>query len=404
LPTSTPTSTDQPAGPRASFGTGLLLTAVAWVVSRFVVGVAWGPTRNPFQSNPNPWARWDTFNYLAIAEHGRTFAKCSSPAFVSQPNPLSQIWCGTAGWLPGYPWLIKVGHMAGLGWEVGGLLISWVALAVTLFLVWWGWGRDLSPGRALAVLLLFGLFPGAVYNFAIFPTSLALALVVGAILAAAREHYVVGALLLTAAGLCYPSAWFAAAGLAVGLVIVAVPLGADTVIRRAFWGAAGLASLVVLVLHDQFAFQGKFNAYFVLDTQPGLVAPGFPGEEFLRLLFTHNTLEQKKLGTFAGTILSIQAVITVLLTAAAAVVTGVQWRRRVRDPLQIYPALVGVAVVLLVLFHAANGGAWNRSIVLAAPGIVCLRRIPLPLLWALVAIAGVVTALLSRSFFANTLV
>ncbi len=70
----------------------------------------------------------------------------------------------------------------------------------------------------------------------------------------------------------------------------------------------------------------------------------------------------------------------------------------------IYPALAGVAVVVLVLFHAANGGAWNRSIVLAAPAIVCLRRIPLPLLWAVVAIVGVITALLSRSFFANTLV
>jgi len=404
LPTSTPTSTDQPAGPRASFGTGLLLTAVAWVVSRFVVGVAWGPARNPFSFDPNLWARWDTFNYLSIAEQGRTFAKCSSPAFVSQPNPFSQVWCGTAGWLPGYPWLIKVGHMAGLGWEAGGLLISWVALAVALFLVWWGWGRDLAPGRALAVLLAFGLFPGAVYNLAIFPTSVALALLVGALLTVTRAHYISAALLLTAAGLCYPSAWFAAAGIAVGLVVLAIPLGVDAVIRRAFWGAAGLASLALLVLHDQFAFNGKFNAYFILDTQKYLVATGFPGEEFLRTLFTRNTLEQKKLGTFAATMLSVQAAITVILTAAAAVVTAVQWRRRVRDPLQIYPALVAVAVVLLVLFHAANGGAWNRSIVLAAPAVVCLRRIPLPLLWAVVAVVGVVTALLSRSFFANTLV
>ncbi len=314
MPTSTPTSTEQQAGPRASLGTGLLLTVVAWVVSRFVVGVDWGPALNPFQFNPNLWARWDTFNYLAIAQQGRTFGKCSSPAFVSQPNPFSEIWCGTAGWLPGYPWLIKVGHMAGFSLEAAGLLISWVALAVALFLVWWGWGRDLSPGRALAVLLAFGLFPGAVYNFAIFPTSLALALVVGAILSASREHYIVCALLLTAAGLCYPSAWFAAGGIAVGLVILAVPLGLDAVIRRTFWGVLGLTSVVILVLHDQFAFQGMYNAYFILDTQKFLVAKGFPGEEFLRIVFTHNTLEQKKLSTFAATLLGIQAVITVLLT------------------------------------------------------------------------------------------
>ena len=57
-----------------------------------------------------------------------------------------------------------------------------------------------------------------------------------------------------------------------------------------------------------------------------------------------------------------------------------------------------------VLVLNANGGAWNRSAVLAAPCVLCLRRLPMPLLVLLVAVIAVTTAFVSRAFFAGTLV
>jgi hypothetical protein len=394
---------EHPSQPRATIASGVLLTLVAWLLSRLTVGAAWGQARNPFSFNPNLWTRWDSFNYATIAMHGRTFGRCRSPRFSALPNPLHMKWCGTAGWLPGYPWLIRAVNLSGIALPKAALLISWIGLATAMFLVWLGWGRDLPLGRALVLLLLFGLFPGAVYNFALFPTSVALACVVGALLAAMRERFLTAALLMFFAGLCYPSSWFAALGLAVGLVLIALPLGEAAIVRRALWGLAGLASLLVLGLHDQFAY-GHADAYLLMDSQRGLDAKGFPGQDFLRLIFTQNTVEQKLIGRFGGAVLAVQGAVAVSLSGAAAVVAALAWRRKGRDPALLYPALVGIAVVLSVLLLAANGGAWNRSVVLAAPCVICLRRVPLPVLCAIVAVVGITTALISRSFFVGSLV
>ncbi len=392
-------------GSRSSIGTGVALTAVAWLVSRTLVTITWGPARNPFEFDPYLWAHWDSINYLGIAEHGRAFGRCGSPGEPASAlsHTTHQVWCGSAGWLPGYPWLIHTLGTTGISLPDAGLLISWVAMAGALFMVWWGWGRDLPPGRALVVLLLFGLFPGAVYNFAYFPTSLALAGVVGALLAATREHFFVAAVLMTLAGLCYPSAIFAALGLALGLVLLAVPLGGATVARRALWGVAGLGSLLVLGLHDQLAF-GHADAFLVMDTAPGLRARGFPGQDFLRLVFTHDTFEQRNIGPARAALLAAQAVVAVVLAGASAVALAVGWPRAGRDPGRLYPALVGLAVIGGILVDQATGGAWNRSVVLAAPCVVGLRRLPLPVLVVAVVVAGTVTALLSFSYFKNTLI
>ena len=390
--------------PRASIGTGVVLTAVAWLVSRTVITITWGPARNLVEFNPYLWARWDSINYLAIAQDGRVFGRCGSPGEPAGnlARVTHETWCGNAGWLPGYPWLIHLLGFSGLSLQDAGLLISWVAMAGALFVAWWGWCRELRAVRALLVLLLVGLFPGAVYNFAYFPTSLALLGVVGALLAAARRHFLVAALLMTLAGLCYPSAVFAAVGLAVGLMLVAVPLGGATVVRRGLWGLAGLCSLLVLGIHDQIAF-GHADAFYLMDAAPGLRGRGFPGEGFLRMVLSRNTPEQRPIGRGGAIVLAVQGVLAVVLTVVAAVLTAVGWRRD-RTPDVVYPALVGLAVIGGILVDQAIGGAWNRSVVLAAPCVLCLRRLPLPVLVVTTLAVGAVTALMSRSYFGGLLV
>jgi len=396
-------TTGGPLEPEATIWSGVLLTLIAWLLSRSIVGTAWGAARIPFTFTTGLWTRWDSTQYLAIAAHGRTFGRCGSPGLPATPASriLHQTLCGTAPWLPGYPWLIRALHATGLSLTDAGVLISWSAMAAAIFLVWLGWGRDLAPGRALLLLVLFGVFPGSVYNFAVFPTAVALACVVGAVLAATRERFLIAALLMTAAGLCYPTGWFAAAGLAVGLVLVALPLGTAAVVRRALWGLAGFGSLLVLGLADQFAF-GYADAFFRLDTQRGVGSVVSPGQAFLRLVIQQNSYVQTLIGPFSARVLAFQAVLAVALAGAAAGVTAVAWRHQDRVASRIYPALVGLAVVL-GLMAATSGGAWNRSVVLAAPCVVCLRRVPLPVLCGAVAVAGITTALMSRAFFVGTL-
>jgi hypothetical protein len=393
----------QPERKRAPIGVGLVLTAVAWLASRCVIGSSWGPARNPLTFDPFLWGRWDSLNYLGIAGHGRTFGRCGSPGFPTTGVSLRyhQTWCGSAGWLPGFPWLSRGLSETGLSLADSQLLLAWVAMAAALFVVWLGWGRHLSFGRALVVMLLFGLFPGAVYNFALFPTSLALVLVVGALLAASREHFFVGAVLMTLAGLCYPSAWFAGAGLAVGLVVLGLPHGLGATVRRGLWGLAGLASLLILGIHDQIAF-GHYNAFIIMDSGPGLQVSGLPAQDFLRLVFKRHTFEQVQIGRPEGDVLAVQGVVAVLVTLGAGVAAAT--RRARRDASMVYPALASIAVVLGLLIDSAKAGSWNRSVVLAAPSVLCLRRLPMAVLISLMVVIGVTTALISHTFFAWTLV
>jgi hypothetical protein len=383
----------------SSIKVGLLLTVLTWLLSRFIVSVTWGQTRNPLSANPYNWARWDSVNYLSIAQHGLTFGSCSSPPFSSQPNPLGFRWCGTAGWLPGYPLVVRFVHSLGIGLPNAGLLVSWLAMAAAIFLVWFGWGRGIPQGRAFLVLLLFALFPGAVYNFALFPTSLALVGVVGALLAAIRERFLIGAVLMTAAGLCYPTVWTAAIGLAIGLVVAARRQGTKTVIRRALWGAAGLSSLVLLPFFEP----GRPDAYFTIIMQPGALPRGIPGQDFLRYLFTQNTAPQRRLGRTFSTVLAVQVIVACSVSAAAVWVTERLFRRGEGTNSLLYPALAGLCVVLgLVL--VSNAGAWNRSVVIASPCVVCFRRVPIKWLLTILVVVGLTTGVMSGSFFNNSLV
>jgi hypothetical protein len=376
---------------RASMTTGVLLTVAAWFVARVAVGAGWNPARDPFTFRPSLWVHWDSVNYLLIARHGTTLQHCH---LAHQP------WCGTAAWLPGYPWLLRAAHVTGLSLEDAGVVVSWLALATAIFLFWLGWGRDLPRARAFVVLLLFALFPGAVYNFSVFPTAVALACVVGALLAAVRHRFFVAAVAMIVAGLCYPSAWFAAGGLAVGLILGAWPLGGATVVRRALWGLAGLGSLLVLEYYDMLS-TGHADAFFRMQAQVRVIESPF--RAFASLVVRRNTIEQYFIGRFYGAVLAVQAVTAMVLAVAAPVVAVVRRRHRGWDESLLYPSLIGVAVVLGLLIEPSTG-AWNRSIVLAAPCVVFLRRAPLPLLGAAVVGLGVLGAIMARPFFIGSLI
>jgi hypothetical protein len=197
---------------------------------------------------------------------------------------------------------------------------------------------------------------------------------------------------MIAAGLCYPAAWFAAMGLAVGLVVVAIPLGKPEMMRRGLWGLVGLSSLVI------FAFLNPgLQDYFTFEWQRGVKLPGLPGTQYLKTMVTESSIEQHAIGRLGGFFLALQTVV------GSGIAITALWLSRARNAQSLYPAYVGAAV-FLGLILSNTGADWNRSVVLAAPCVVCLRRVPIAVLAGLLIVLVAAAVFVSRSFFADTLI
>src|SRR6266540_3894625 len=222
-------------------------------------------------------ARWDSGNYLNIARHGYTLLRCV-------PKPTSPFtaadWCGTAGWFPLYPLGMRLLGPLGLPYPRAGLLITELFALGSLVLVWW-----LLEARAtlanLACLALAALFPGSIYEHALFPVSLAVAgsLLFLALLARGRW---------TAAGIAgaVPAARYQFL-LATGIVLVAV--GATLAARQ-----RNTLDLVVLV-------------YTVMFWVAPLVAGGHLAQYRTHLLLLPSVVLLRRLPAVVPAVLAVMA-------------------------------------------------------------------------------------------------
>jgi hypothetical protein len=129
------------------------------------------------------WARGDSGQYLAIADHGYTVFHCNNYYYAPAD------WCGDSGWLPLFPGLMEFVAHFGLPHAQGGADISAVFAAVMILLIWVLIGPEWSAKKFLA-LALAGVFPGEVYFFAIYPVSLVVSLSVAFLLVLAGRKYV----------------------------------------------------------------------------------------------------------------------------------------------------------------------------------------------------------------------
>jgi hypothetical protein len=404
-----PTSSDDVAekahtgSSRRAVGAGLAVAA--WFSCRFVIGVAYGPARNIFSKNFPLWVRSDSANYIQISKYGQSFGVCGSPGFPQNAITLwvHAKWCGTALWMPGYPFLGRLVHQLGLSTIDALLFLSWASMAALLFLVWWGWCRELGLLRSYLVLLAVGLFPGAVYDYAVFPISLTLLCITGAVLAVTRHRYLLGMALMVVAGLCYPVAWFAAAGLAVGMVVVDRPVAWRETARRGLYGLGGVViPILVVCVGDQIAF-GYWNAYF-LESGVGSMASSFdPFSRLWGVLISRNTIEQHFLGHHYAKVLAVQAALVLVLIAAAIVAAAFMWIKRNVDAATFYPAMIALFVLASIISSDAVSG-WNRSIALAAPSVLFLRKRPIPYLIVTVVLISIVSAVIAVPFFEKKMV
>ena len=77
---------------------------------------------------------YDAFLYQSIAQKGYDFYTCVGYHIAA--DFIGQQYCGNAGWLPLYPWLLRVVNWAVKNWALSAVLVSGSAYLGCLLLIW----------------------------------------------------------------------------------------------------------------------------------------------------------------------------------------------------------------------------------------------------------------------------
>lgn len=335
----------------------------AWALAQALMLIAaiWSD-HDPF--SPDTYARWDSGLYLAVANDGPTLERC-----IDIPNRSPDDWCGTAGWLPLYPVLIKVLSIIS---PLSPVMSAWVIASVAQLaglagLVVLLSRRGVTGRRLVVITIIAALFPGAVWNHAIFPMSLAAALMWWGLVMSDRRHSIIAAILIGLTAVAHNS----------GIVIVAVWV-ALTVLRhrtRASLGASAVAIAPSLVF---FAYQqialGHWNAHLLIQSSYGH-----------RIGFAPQVIIDRVVDAFdAGSrpfmLASIQDIYLVVLIALAVIGVATAIRSQRTDETIITAAAIGIANGLVALSITGSDIAHWRLATLAVGIVPALKQRSMPVL------------------------
>jgi hypothetical protein len=147
----------------------------------------------------------------------------------------------------------------------------------------------------------------------------------------------------------------------------------------------------------------KFNAYWLDDYTADVGRSWNPFSNFSQLVIHHDSITQLLLTRFYAEALGWQSLLAMLMIVVVAVLCVLAWRHGEADGWVIYPALASAAVIGCLLFTSTSG-AWTRGVWVAVPSAVVLKRLPTPLLWCVVVLAGAATLAISKAYFNGTLV
>jgi hypothetical protein len=232
--------------------TPLLVFAVSRVVQLALLAWLNGP------GGPSLMSRllsWDGGWFVRVAVEGYPHGYSYDDGGQLTANGLA--------FFPLYPLLIRGVHALGVEAGTAALLISWLAAAVAICLLYL-LGTDLFGKRvALALTVLFATAPMSIVLSMAYTESLFMALVLGMFYAARRNAFLVAGVLGFLAGMTRPTGLAAALGLAVA---AAMAVRARTAGWRAVVGAlvalAGVPSYLLWVGERV----GDMNAWFRIQT------------------------------------------------------------------------------------------------------------------------------------------
>jgi hypothetical protein len=361
----------------------LVLVAIAcWVaVTAAVMGVMAAAGYDPLSIET--WERWDSKTYLRLVTEGYSLARCAD-----DPGD----WCGTAGWFPAYPSLVRLLAAPGLPVGLTGLAVSWVFSLATGVLLARTFLRDLSIAAASGTLLFAAFMPGAIYQHTVFPLSMLGFFTLLSIWWLGRERWALGGLAAAVVGASYH--------LGVLLVpivtIYALAVGAPSVRERLRRGAVvgGLAVLgPIVTVALMWGQTGAPNAFFLLQARyhHGLGLPTVAATD---------ALHEVAISPFGlGVVPSLQVLFVTLLLVAAA------WqlaRRRAATSVE-WLLLAAAAGLWFVSMAQANVGLYRTAATLV-PLVPLVARFPAWLLATVCACAVGLALSITVLFLQSTIV
>ncbi|MFD0595986.1 hypothetical protein ACFQZ4_29935 [Catellatospora coxensis] len=196
-----PATAPQDAPRWRSRGRALLPPVLAYLVGHLLYTVAGALVAEPFLPITGR-VRADSGLYVKIAEQGYELFLCDSDPILA-PQFAPGAWCGTAGWFPLYPGLIRLLTSIGLGSYEAALLVTEASLLLS-FVLLWRLLRNTARPVAAAVLALATLLPAGVYLHAVFPMALAGALLLGCVTFTAARRWVLAGVAGALVAAAYP--------------------------------------------------------------------------------------------------------------------------------------------------------------------------------------------------------
>jgi len=301
------------------------------------------------------WSRWDSVHYLAIATRGYDLFPCP-PAWGWTDG-----WCGNAGWLPGYPALLWLLARCGMEPAAAGVLVSTAAHAATLVLLWNAFLGGRPTRDALLALSLAALFPGQVYQHAVFPVALCTLLLAAGLKLLAIGRPVRAALCGALAAFTYSTGFFFAAVLAIHGALAPGPRPrAWRVVAPAAIALSGLGA--VLALHQ--ARLGAWNAFFLVQAKYGHGLHSPLGTLFDRFGQIPSTFD-----------LAVPALQTLFVASLVPALLWWTWRAQDRTREEVALALYALVYWLLPLV-IGGGLSLYRAESLLLPVAPLARRLP----------------------------
>jgi hypothetical protein len=220
---------------------------------------------DPFQKET--WFRSDSAHYFSIATSGYEMHPSTGPI---ETGIDSGPWQGNVGWMPLYPWMIRL--LMALGASSAVATIGPVLLFhfLTLAILWNRFLCDVDRAREFCCLLLAAFFPSQVYQHAVFPISMLIFLCLLCFDRLLAGRWWAAGLAGLLAAISYATGFLL--GLVLALFLLLSPGSRSnwpTILRRAaLVGALPLLGLGLVCAVDQIAV-GVWNAFFLVQSKYG---------------------------------------------------------------------------------------------------------------------------------------
>lgn len=334
-------------------------------------------------SRAQSWMRWDSGHYLAIATTGYEYFSCVR--IGGRPGDV----CGNAAWFPLYPWMLKPWIALGAAPATAGVWVAGLGALGMLVALWNGFLRSRGL-RGWIALAMAAVFPGAVYQHAIFPTSVALLCLVLAGFFIARERWALAGVFGAGVALSYVTG-----------VLVSGPNAVAAWLRtralRPAVLAGGLAAcglLFVLLLHQRLL--GHWDAFYWVHKK-GFSEMAHPVTAFLGIVRpTFDAASDPRARTVGAQTLTVAGL--VLLGLGSAVAT-----RRRPSRVRSWAALTVLSFWIFPLL-VGRGVSLYRSDALVLPVVLLLIDLPVWVLAPVLVWLVVLAEAMGRLFFTGYLV